>query len=285
MKFDPSVLHQSRADMMTAYAKKMIQFHSHFPLDGTNEDLKTSIFCHATPLSLHGLMFIKTLQNLCDEEQDKLFLQPALRGEITGCYAQTELAHGSDVQNLLTTATYDPSTESFVINTPEIGAAKWWIGDMGLYANHAAVFAQLIIGGKKYGVHSFLVPIRDPATLKPLKGIELGDIGPKHGFQNKDNGYAIFNNFRIPRRNMLMKYHLVSKEGVYSIQGDEKISYATMLLTRSGLTKILANQLVKATVIATRYSIVRTQFKNAKGQEIPVFDYQTQQEKVIPRIA
>lgn len=58
-----------------------------------------------------------------------------------------------------------------------------------------------------------------------------------------------------------------------------------MLLTRSGLTNILANQLAKAATIATRYSIVRTQFKNAKGQEIPVFDYQTQQEKVIPRIA
>lgn len=156
---------------------------------------------------------------------------------------------------------------------------------MGLYGNHAAIFAQLVISGKKYGVHAFLVPIRDPATLIPLKGIELGDIGPKHGFQNKDNGYAIFNNFRIPRRNMLMKFHVVSKEGAYSIQGDEKISYATMLLTRSGLTKILANQIVKATTIATRYSIVRTQFKNAKGQEIPVFDYQTQQEKVIPRIA
>jgi acyl-CoA oxidase len=121
------------------------------------------------------------------------------------------LAHGSDVQNLTTTATYDPATESFVINTPEVGATKWWIGDLGLYCNHAAVFAQLIINGKKYGVHTFLVPIRDPKTLKTLKGIEAGDVGPKNGFQNKDNGYVIFNNFKIPRRNMLMKYHVVSK--------------------------------------------------------------------------
>jgi len=107
-----------------------------------------------------------------------------------------------------------------LINTPQVEAAKWWAGDLGIYANHAAVFAQLIIDGKKYGVHVFIVPVRDRNTLLPLKGVEIGDIGPKNGFQCKDNGYAIFSNIRIPRRNMLMKYHVVSKEGKYSIEGD-----------------------------------------------------------------
>jgi acyl-CoA oxidase len=186
---------------------------------------------------------------------------------------------------LLTTATYDPSSETFIINTPEIGAAKWWIGDLGLYCTHAAVYAQLIIDKRRYGVHAFVVPIRDPKTLKVLQGIEAGDVGPKSSFNNKDNGYAIFSNVRIPRQNMLMKYHVVSKEGVYSLQGDEKIAYATMLLTRSGITKILANTISKIVVIATRYSLVRTQFKDSKGQEVPILSYQTQQEKVIPRIA
>lgn len=90
-------------------------------------------------------------------------------------------------------------------------------------------------------------------------------MGPKHGFQIKDNGYAIFSNFRIPRRNMLMKYHTVSKQGKYAIQGDEKISYATMLMTRAGLISISSFIIAKATTIATRYSMLRTQFKNSKG--------------------
>lgn len=186
---------------------------------------------------------------------------------------------------MLTTATYDASSETFIINTPEIGAAKWWIGDLGLYCTHAAVYAQLIIAGRRYGVHVFLVPIRDPKTMKLLQGIEAGDIGPKIAFNVKDNGYAIFSNVRIPRRNMLMKYHVVSKDGTYSLQGDEKIAYATMLITRSNLTKILANCVSKIATIATRYSVIRKQFKNDKGEEMPVLDYQTQQEKIIPRIA
>jgi len=163
----------------------------------------------------------------------------------------------------MTTATYDPLTETFVINTPNVNAAKWWIGDLGLYCNHASVYAQLIINNKKYGVHVFLVPIRDPKTLKTYDGVEAGDIGPKLGFQNKDNGYAIFTNYRIPRKNMLMKYHVVSKEGQYSLRGDEKISYATMLLTRSGLTEASFYFISKGTTISVRYSLVRHQFKNS----------------------
>ena len=110
MKFDPSILHQSRSAQMTAYAKKLLKFHEYFPLDGSNEALKSALFLYNVPLSLHGIMFLITLRNLCDEEQERMFLEPALRGEVTGCYAQTELAHGSDVQGLMTTATYDPAT-------------------------------------------------------------------------------------------------------------------------------------------------------------------------------
>jgi acyl-CoA oxidase len=75
--------------MMTAYAKKILRFHNFYPLDGSNEEIKSCIFTHAIPLSLHALMFIPTLHNLCNKEQEKLFLEPAIRGEILGCYAQT----------------------------------------------------------------------------------------------------------------------------------------------------------------------------------------------------
>ena len=77
--------------------------------------------------------------------------------KIIGCYAQTELGHGSDVQNLLTTATFNKEGDCFILNTPEVKAAKWWVGELGLVANHAIVYAQLIIDGKRFGVQPFMV--------------------------------------------------------------------------------------------------------------------------------
>lgn len=61
----------------------------------------------------------------------------------------------------MTTATYDEETQNFILNTPEVKAAKWWIGDLGVFCTHACVFAQLVIKEKNHGVHAFLVPIRD----------------------------------------------------------------------------------------------------------------------------
>ena len=84
---------------------------------------------------------------------------------------------------------------------------------------------------------------------------------------------------------MLMKYQKVSKEGKYEVIGDEKITYATMLQTRGFIPMALSYYLTKATIIIVRYSLFRRQFKDAKGEEVPILNYQLQQEKVLPRIA
>lgn len=78
-----------------------------------------------------------------------------------GCYAQTELGHGSDVSNLETTAIFDQKSDEIIINTPSIKAAKFWPGDLGNFSTHAIVFAKLIIDGNSYGVLPFIVQLRD----------------------------------------------------------------------------------------------------------------------------
>lgn len=82
---------------------------------------------------------------------------------------------------------------------------------MGTTVNHCITVAQLYINGKNYGIHPFIVQIRDLETHKPLPGIKVGEIGPKMGFATANNGFLGFQNFRIPRKNMLMKNAQVLK--------------------------------------------------------------------------
>lgn len=96
-----------------------------------------------------------------------------------GCFAMTELGHGSNVPGLETTATFDEASDQFIIHTPTLTATKWWIGGAAHSATHAAVFAQLIVKGKCYGTKCFVVPLRDPKTYNTLPGINIGDIGKK----------------------------------------------------------------------------------------------------------
>jgi acyl-CoA oxidase len=64
---------------------------------------------------------------------------------ILGCYAQTELGHGSNVAGLETTATLDKTTDEFVIHSPTLTSTKFWPGDLGRFATHAVVYARLKI--------------------------------------------------------------------------------------------------------------------------------------------
>ena len=72
--------------------------------------------------------------------------------KITGCYAQTELGHGSNVAGLETTATLDLETDEFVIHSPTVTSTKFWPGGLGQTANHAIVFARCVVDGNEYGV-------------------------------------------------------------------------------------------------------------------------------------
>lgn len=97
-------------------------------------------------------MFMMTIQIMGNEEQRARWLDKVRQCNILGCYAQTELGHGSNVAGIETTATLDKSTDEFVIHTPTTTAAKFWPGDLGRFSSHAVVYARLIIDGKDYGV-------------------------------------------------------------------------------------------------------------------------------------
>ena len=53
-------------------------------------------------------------------------------------------------------------------------------------ANYAIVYARLIVDGRDLGIHNFMVQIRDLQTHQPMPGVEVGDIGPKIGYNNQE---------------------------------------------------------------------------------------------------
>lgn len=71
-----------------------------------------------------------------------------------------------------TTATYDPETQEFVLHSPSYHSYKvvvnvfafnskqWWVGLAGQTATHACLLAKLVLNGKDYGMHAFIVPLR-----------------------------------------------------------------------------------------------------------------------------
>ncbi|KAG8094153.1 hypothetical protein GUJ93_ZPchr0012g22070 [Zizania palustris] len=164
-------------------------------------------------VDLHWGMFVPAIKGQGTEEQQKKWLPLAYKFQIIGCYAQTELGHGSNVQGLETTATFDPKTDEFVIHSPTLTSSKWWPGGLGRLPL-TVVYARLITEGKDYGIHGFIVQLRSLEDHNPLPGVTLGDIGGKFGsgaYNSMDNGVLRFDHVRIPRDQMLMRLSQVQR--------------------------------------------------------------------------
>ena len=145
----------------------------------------------------------------------------------------------------------------------------------------------MIVNGQSYGVNAFLCRIRDQESHAPLRGLEVGDIGPKYGYKDKDNGYMIFTNFRIPRTSLLSRFVSLDKEGNLNIQGDPKVAYSTMLFVRISLINYTWKLSISVCLVALRYAIQRKQFKSIPNsiKERSVFTYQATQYQLIPFLA
>ncbi|WAR16409.1 ACOX1-like protein [Mya arenaria] len=201
------------------------------------------------PLGIHESMFMPTIEKQGTPEQIEKYLTPARQFKIIGTYAQTEVGHGTFIRGLETMATYDPATEESEVYTT---------------TNPCQAYSLVIFTN----IPHILCPSLYYLTL----GVQLGDIGNKLGFNGMDNGYLIFNNYRVPRDAMLMRYAKVEKDGTYVAPKNAKLAYGAMVYIRAMIVGSMGISCAMAATIATRY----------KPQ---VIDYQTQQEKLFPMIA
>mmetsp|Transcript_120869 Transcript_120869/g.277150 ORF Transcript_120869/g.277150 Transcript_120869/m.277150 type:complete len:670 (-) Transcript_120869:105-2114(-) len=246
-------------------------------------------------LGIHFTMFLTFIKTNASEEQQKMWLERAQEGRFFGAYAQTELGHGSNVRGLETVATFDRETDEFVIHSPTLTSLKWW--PTGMYAcTHGVVMAQLVIDGKSYGFHGFMVQFRDDhGNLMP--GVEVGEMGPKINPDNTNIGYARFSHVRVPRFNMFAKFQQVTRDGKYVAPPPklEKFRYISMMQIRMMLVGSSFRALSHAATIAVRYSCVRKQgFKDTSSSpgvvtaavaENAVIDYRVQQYRTFRALA
>ncbi|MFN8100799.1 MAG: acyl-CoA dehydrogenase [Mycobacterium sp.] len=236
-------------------------------------------------------LFGGAIENLGTERHHEAYVRKIIDLELLGCFAMTETGHGSDVQSLETTATYDPATEEFVIDSPTPSSRKDYIGGAAETARIAAVFAQLITpDGENHGVHCFVVPIRDDDG-DDLPGVTTGDCQYKGGLPGVDNGRIMFDHVRVPRENLLNKYADVSPEGVYSspIENPGRRFFTMLGTLIRGRVTVGGSAGAAARValdIATRYALQRRQFEDPDtGREIVIMDYLAHQRRLLPLIA
>ncbi|TVS25123.1 acyl-CoA oxidase [Corynebacterium sanguinis] len=225
-------------------------------------------------------------------ERHVKFAQGAMDLSMLGCFAMTEMGHGSNVQEIETTATYDPETQEFVINTPTPGAKKAYIGNAARDGRWAAVFAQLITpdSEESKGVHCFIVRIREEDGTD-AEGVTTSDHGHKGGLLGVDNGMLVFNNVRIPREHLLNKFADVAEDGTYTSSIESKnrrffTMLATLVRGRLGVGASAAGATRAGLAIAVKYANIRRQFEAGEvGEESRLIDYRVHRRRLLIPLA
>ncbi|KAM9964812.1 hypothetical protein ACTFIW_004601 [Dictyostelium discoideum] len=265
-------------------------------------DIKNNLYRYASALEmfslynnnvfgrvgLHYTLFGGTIMFLGTSRHEK-YIEEINTLKTMGCFAMTEIGHGSNVRGIETTAHYDKQTKEFIIHSPTPTSEKFWIGGF-LHATHTIVFANLIIDGTNYGVHALVVPLRCPKSGATMKGITIKDCGHKMGLNGIDNGQIRFDQVRIPRENFLNKYSDVSEDGVYKSQFDTPIknfaaTMAPFIVGRMVITRGCSGAAKTSLSIAIEFSHLRKQFGPSANNKLPLITLSSQQRRLMAPLA
>ncbi|MBI1768140.1 MAG: acyl-CoA dehydrogenase family protein [Bacteroidetes bacterium] len=271
-----------------------------YPKEFGGQNDMASYFAIMETLSYHDLSLVikfgvqfglwgMSVYFLGTEKHHKKYLKDIGSLELPGCFAMTEIHHGSNVKGVETTATYNHTSKTITVHTPHANARKEFIGNAALHGQMATVFAKLIVEGKDYGVCAVVVPMRDKKG-KTLSGITIEDCGRKMGLNGVDNGKIEFKNVVVPSENLLDRCTMITGEGKFSspISSDNK-RFFTMLGTlvggRIGIPRAGLSASKSGLTIAIKYGDQRRQFGPEGAPEVPILNYRTHQRRLMPPLA
>ncbi|KAG0224028.1 hypothetical protein BGW41_005269 [Actinomortierella wolfii] len=252
----------------------------------------------ATMGGAHFGLYSGSIRALGSEELKAKYLPSADSFEVRGCFALTELGHGSNTRGIETEARWDPKERCYIIHTPTTTAQKYWIGAAAMTAVNAIVWAQLYVPNpstseyEHHGIHAFLVHLRDPKTFETLPGITIRDCGSKSGLNAMDNGRIWFDHVKVPRENCLNKYGGVNEQGIYeSMFPNKEMRFGGQLVNlsegRVGIAVSSRNFAKVALTTAIRYSLSRRQFgaRRLGEPEQLIMNYKLHQRRLYPLLA
>jgi butyryl-CoA dehydrogenase len=162
----------------------------------------------STIISVNNCPVCSIAMMYANEEQKERFLRPLAQGEMLGAFALTEPHTGSDASALRTTAVRVSGNEGddYVIN-----GTKQFITS-GKYGDVAIVMAVTDKAAGKKGISAFWVPIDTPGYI--VAGLEQ-----KMGQHSSDTAQIVFENCRVPARNLIGEEGMGYKIALSGLEG------------------------------------------------------------------
>jgi len=195
----------------------------------------------AVVMSVHDSIVCESIGRYGDEQQKKKWLRPMARGKMIGAFALTEPHAGSDPVRQSTAAVRDGDV--YVIN----GTKRFTTS--GKNSGLVVVTAKTDEAMRHKGISAFIVP-------KGTEGLTVGHQEDKMGLRASDTTDLIFENCRVPARNLL------------GSEGDGfKIAMTALDSGRIGIAAQSVGVAQAALDAAVRYAREREQF----GQKISKF--------------
>lgn len=199
----------------------------------------------STIISVNNCPVCSIAMMYANEEQKTRFLRPLAQGEMLGAFALTEPHTGSDASALRTTAVKDG--DHYVIN-----GSKQFITS-GKYGDVAIVMAVTDKAAGKKGISAFWVETNTPGYI--VAGLEQ-----KMGQHSSDTAQIVFDNCRVPARNLI---------------GEEGMGYKIALSGLEGGRIGIASQSVGMARAAYEAALAYAKERESFGK--PIFEHQSVQ--------